>query len=374
MADTLPANTQPDIASLLATLKASAGQTGSEAMASATLASQIAALQANRQIDENTRLATASTAIAAKSLSETAMELLDSQMTALNPGWKKLVSTTAAATQRSVDEISMFLASTAPAMLQSGADLATQQGSIAKSLMSGELPEDMQRMITTRAAEKGGAVGLFGNAEGGAARNLELRDLGLGSLQAMTLGASMAEKTSGIWSSGALAVASVTASQQVLAKQQTDMIATLKPNIDVGAIFDRELTGRNAGSVVSADTVFQSSMKQYNDSLGWGVQVYGIEKEAQSQYDSMMLQYRTDLQNSANILAAAYNAAASNERVAQIGYQGQIAAGQMGLRGAAIQASATRAAAQTSANAMLGAAKISASASASKGGFGSYVF
>ena len=352
----LPKNTQPNIAELLASLQATAGQQSGETLSQATLASQVASLSANRQITENAALSAASAGVTARSLSETAMSLLDEQMSALNPGWKKLVSSTAAATQRSVDDISMFLASTAPAMLQSGADLASKQAGIAKSLMSGELPEDMQRLISTRAAEQGGAVGLFGNAEGGAARNLELRDLGLGSLQAMTLGASMAEKTGDIWKSGALAVAAVTGSQQILAKQEMDMLNTLKPNIDVSAIYGQEFAGRQAGSVVSADNVFTQAMKQYNDSMGWGVQVYGSEKEAQSQYDSMMLKYQTDLQNSANILLAAKWSAQATDRVAQWGYQGQLVNANAAHNAAVLNSTATRDAARINADATRDAA------------------
>ena len=311
----------------VAAMGANAGIMSEESTAAALRAAAEAGQVATGQTAANALLAAAIAGETQRSLQESATESLHRQMSALDPGWRATVASAAAATNTSVDNIAQYMAAYAPQMLSMGADLAEAHGKIAQSLMEGKIPEDVYNMVRTSAAEAGQAHGLFGTAAGGAGRAMEARDLGLVGLQLQQVGAGMARDNAGLWSSHALQLANMGGAAQTLAKGQTDLLKSIIPEVDIAPIYDTTSKMLQASNVVSAETVFQSSLDQYNKAMGWGISMYQTEREAQAQYDSMSLQYQADVYG--------YQAQVSAARAAADAAVGAANAQSAGLIGAA---------------------------------------
>jgi hypothetical protein len=193
-------------------------------------------------------------------------------------------------------------------------------------------------MVRTSAAEAGQAHGLFGTAAGGAGRAMEARDLGLVGLQLQQAGAGMARDNAGLWSSHALQLANMGGAAQTLAKGQTDLLKSIIPEVDIAPIYDTTSKMLQASNVVSADTVFQGSLDQYNRAMGWGISMYQTEREAQAQYDSMSLQYQADVygyQSQVSAARAAANAAVGAANAQSAGLIGAAQAESASLLGVA---------------------------------------
>lgn len=296
----------------------------SAALRAATEAGQVA----TAQTASNALLAAAIAGETQRSLQESATESLHRQMSALDPGWRATVASAAAATNTSVDNIAQYMASYAPQMLSMGADLAETHGKIAQSLMEGKIPEDVYNMVRTSAAEAGQAHGLFGTAAGGAGRAMEARDLGLVGIQLQQVGAGMAKDNAGLWSSHALQLANMGGAAQTLAKGQTDLLKSIIPEVDIAPIYDTTSKMLQASNVVSAETVFQASLNQYNNAMGWGLSMYQTEREAQAQYDSMLLQYQADIYGYQSQVTAAREAANATVGAANAQSAGLVGAAQ----------------------------------------------
>jgi hypothetical protein len=322
----------------VAAMGANAGIMSAESTAAALRASTEAGQVATGRTASNALLAAAIAGESQRSLQDSATESLHRQMSALDPGWRATVASAAAATNTSVDNIAQYMASYAPQMLSMGADLAETHGKIAQSLMEGKIPEDVYNMVRTGAAEAGQAHGLFGTAAGGAGRAMEARDLGLVGLQLQQAGAGMARDNAGLWSSHALQLANMGGAAQTLAKGQTDLLKSIIPEVDIAPIYDTTSKMLQASNVVSADTVFQGSLDQYNRAMGWGISMYQTEREAQAQYDSMSLQYQADVygyQSQVSAARAAANAAVGAANAQSAGLIGAAQAESASLLGVA---------------------------------------
>jgi len=254
------------------------------------------------------------------SLSDAMLNQNMAAMDAVSPGWRELLASSSEVAGTNAKVISANLAANLPTMLSQGADIAKQQGDLVSSLLKGEIPKDVSDRVTRQAAEKAGAFGLFGDAEGGAKRKLEMRDLGMTSLQASVLGSELGKDTAGLWSSAALnAAAMATAAQTPIAAfiDMQDKLG-LKPNVSVENLFKETYEANRAATVVSPDQVFSGAMSEYNAALGWGVDVSRGNQVAQAEYDSMKLQFETDKLNAKTAVYGAELAANTSLWAAQL--------------------------------------------------------
>lgn len=334
---------------ILAGLGDQAGILAAESTAQATSAAAVAGVRATEQVTNNALLAAATAGVVQQSLQGSMMSSLNAQMSALVPGWQDTLAATAAATQTGVDNLAQYMASFAPMMLTMGANLAETQGNIAQSLMNGEVPQDIVNMVQTHTAETGQAFGLFGNDPGSALRAMDARDFGLMGIQLQQVGANMAGDNAQLWANPALALANMGSAAQTLARGQTDLLQSIIPDVDISQIYGNQVASLNNSNVVSASMVFEGSLQQYNAAMGWGLDAYQIEREAQAQYDIANLQYQADIFGYQAGLEAANTGAAATVAVANT------------------TAAATQNAANTTAAAMIASANISAASSGGSG-------
>ncbi len=175
---------------------------------------------------------------------------------------------------------------------------------------------------------------------------MEARDLGLSSLQMQTLGAAMAGDTAALWSAAATNAAAIATEAQAPIQTTMSLVDSLglRSNVDANALFSDIYRTQAAASTVSPDTVFTSALGQYNQLLGWGVDTAKTNQMAQAQYDSMALQYRTDVMN------------------AQVAMHGAQASSHAMLGAASLNAAATSDAARINSQAVLQAAYADAGA------------
>ena len=138
----------------------------------------------------------------------------------------------------------------------------------------------------------------------------------------------MAKDNAGLWSSHALQLANMGGAAQTLAKGQTDLLKSIIPEVDIAPIYDTTSKMLQASNVVSAETVFQSSLDQYNKAMGWGLSMYQIEREAQAQYDSMSLQFQADVYGYQSQVTAAQAAADATVGAANAQSAGLVGAAQ----------------------------------------------
>ncbi len=337
--------------SIVSAMTGTASAASAESLAAGQRASAEAGVVATGRVADNALLSAAIAGTAQASLQAAATESLHAQMTALNPEWRSLVSATAASTQASVDNIAMYMASYAPMMLEAGANLAQTQGQIAQSLMNGQIPDDVATLIRTNAAETGMAHGLFGTAAGGAGRALEARDFGLVALQLQQVGANMAQNNAQLWSNPVLQLANMGASAQTLTQNHANLLRSIIPEVDITPIYGNASQQLNAANVVSAQSVFEGSLQQYNQAMGWGLSMYQTEREAQASYDSMRLQFEADVYGYNAQLQAANTAANATIGAAQLNADAITHAADANM-------AATLGAAQYQAQGVLGAAQM----------------
>lgn len=334
-----------DLADLLPQLGDAAGDLSRDAV-------QGALDFANKQAADNIEAlvkaydrATAQTAESYKTLTDAALSQTMSLMDSINPAWRSALDASAGLADSTSKSITMYMAATLPTMMRQGANLAKAQGDLASDLLAGKVPDDVSRMVSTRAAETAGQFGIFGDDAGGAGRAMEARDLGLTSLQLQGQGAQMAKENAGLWSAAATEAAHMAASAQAPIDTYLKQQEALLPNVDINSMFKDAQDMYVKSSVVSPDTVFSAALTSYNNAMGWGLDVYKTNLDAQSSYDSMALQFETDKMNAK---VAAYNA--------------QLAA-DTAMYNAALNARAAENAATIQANALMKNAQTAADAS-----------
>lgn len=117
------------------------------------------------------------------------------------PGWQDMMSATTNAATNVANFASQFVSELYPTMANNLMSLGDQATAQASTLLQGQLPGDVLSMVRQGSAERAvSGLGASGSmSTGTAARNLTMRDLGLNSLNAMTLGSTMAGTASSLY-------------------------------------------------------------------------------------------------------------------------------------------------------------------------------
>ena len=286
-------------------------------------------------------------------LSEAAVSANMAALNHINPNLQGQIDDAAGIAGDATAAISTYLAANLPTMLENSSNLARKQDEIIGSLLAGEIPADVEAQIRRRAAESAGANGVFGSAGGSAGRNLEARDLGLTSLQMQRHGVAMAEGRSGLWLDVATDAAAAADAAIGLVGSAMDLTDSLMPDVDVAELFGSIYATEAKATTIDPTQVFTSALGQYNAAFGWGVDVARGNQQAQSQYDSMMLQFKTDQMNATVAMRNADLAVAAQLRAAEIDAASTANAAQ-------INANATTQAAWYASNATIEAANATA--------------
>lgn len=314
----LPNFNNLDFEKLAAELSPTAAEYSSQ---STNLALELArgAAEGNRNALTNAFISAMGQSVSALgTLSEAAVNANMAALNLINPNLQGLIDDAADIAGDATAAISTYLAANLPTMLENSSNLARKHDEIIGSLLAGEIPADVEAQIRRRAAESAGAHGVFGSAGGSAGRNLEARDLGLSSLQMQRLGAAMAEGRSGLWLDVATDAAAAADAAIGLVGSAMDLTDSLMPDVDVAELFGSIYATEAKATTIDPTQVFTSALDQYNKAFGWGVDVARGNQQAQAQYDSMMLQFKTDQMNATVAMRNADLAVAAQLRAAEI--------------------------------------------------------
>lgn len=365
---TMPDVSLVDFDSLVGGLSGTAGQVVNDSVRQALgLAGEASDANAGR-VSAAFDAAIGQTAAGARTLSQTLFDTQRALLDQATPGWREQLQGAADLSQQGLEATTAYLAANLPTMMQQGGDIAEAQGKLVKSLLAGEVPDDVAKQISRRAAETAESFGIFGGASGGAGRALEARDLGLSSLQMQAFGAALAKDSAALWSAPAMEAANAIQSAQKSVGGVAELFNAfgLKPDVNANQMFAQAFDANVKATTVSPDTVFNNAMSQYNSLMGWGVDIAKSNQQAQAQYDSMALQFQTDRMNAEVALASGRMTTEATLRAAAIDARSTenaaLASAYATMFVGREQANATRFSAAANANAVTNAAAIGAAA------------
>ena len=249
-------------------------------------------------------------------------------MDVANPGWRDQISALSEQTLDSV-QLSKFLNDKyAKPLAESGLNAAQKLYSISDSLMSGEIPKDVQAQMEKGMAEQSWRTGsTSGVAEGSFGSSL-YQNLGLTSLQMISLGSGMANQANQLYGTTMADLNTMQTSGFAAANSSTALAKQYMPNqVDASAIFNKEQSALAPSSTDVFNLFGSMATGALNIQESNNQQYLSLLEGALSRYDSISA-------GNASVksgVSLANKAAASAEKAAMIGAAGSIIGGGLSM-------------------------------------------
>ena len=269
--------------------------------------------------------------LAADRLNEVMADQFYGALDVANPRWREQLSILSEQTLNATQLSKELNDKYASSLATSGLNASQKMFAISESLLSGKIPEDVKQQMTKGMAEQAWASGsTSGLAEGSFGSSL-YQNLGLTSLQMMSLGAGFAGQANQNTTQTMQALTSLQGNAYTSAGAMTDVMKSYMPNqVDVSALFSQNMsalapTASDVFSVFGTTATGAVAAKESNQQ-----QYLSLLSGALARYDSIA-------SGNAAIRAAkqqARIAAKAQTTAATIGAVGSIVGGSMAGAGA----------------------------------------